>query len=482
MDFPNVLRLADYLGINLVDWQLDVVHLYDTNSTKKRFKIALRAPNESGKSSRIIPVMCVRHLQRYPSGKVVITSKDSRQISDQVWPALKRVLHKFPQWKVTNSQYTIDTPGGGRLRAFTTADPGRAEGFHSDENSPLLIIVDEAKTIDPDIFQAIDRCSYNVLLYISSPDRKYGPFYEAFTSNAQRFHCFHAGLNDCRAWISQEKIDDIIATFGVESSFTKSALEGEFMDDDLGETHIIEPDEVEAWLHSEIGFKPGITTFGLDYAQGGDNNAIVVRHGNSCPEIVAFQQKNTAIATQEIVGHLYRMGYDRRTANLQMYGDVGGAGKNFNDTLRMQGFPITDFNFGGKSALDGFKNDGTRIWYNLASMIRQGEIRCPPVHQKNVKMLFNQLVSRRRKLDAGGKAWMETKQEMRERGIASPDIADAFALAFHVQSAIGSSYMPFDDAQRQQIATVHGWDYTPANDDGYPGRGDLDGPCTNDFV
>ena len=31
-------------------------------------------------------------------------------------------------------------------------------------HSPLLMIVDEAKSVESEIFQALDRCTYNVLL------------------------------------------------------------------------------------------------------------------------------------------------------------------------------------------------------------------------------------------------------------------------------------------------------------------------------
>jgi hypothetical protein len=49
---------------------------------------------------------------------------------------------------------------------------------------------------------------------------------------------------------------------------------------------------------------------------------------------------------------------------------------------------------------------------------------------------------------------------MRARGIKSPDVADAFVMAFGVVVAASFSYMPFDDTERQEIASKHGWEYT----------------------
>ena len=133
-------------------------------ATLTRKKFAVRAPNGVGKSSKIITLSALRWLQRFPRGRVVITSFDSRQVSDQLWPALQLQISKFPTWRASHAEHRIDTPTGGRLRAFTTDDPGRAEGFHDDKDAPLSIIVDEAKSVPADIIQAIDRCSYFVFL------------------------------------------------------------------------------------------------------------------------------------------------------------------------------------------------------------------------------------------------------------------------------------------------------------------------------
>ncbi len=71
---------------------------------------------------------------------------------------------------------------------------------------------------------------------------------------------------------------------------------------------------------------------------------------------------------------------------------------------------------------------------------------------------------------------------MRARGVKSPDVADAFCIAFAVQSVLAHSYLPFDDQNRAEIARKHGWEYAGSEEDaraamygesdGRPGRGD----------
>jgi phage terminase large subunit len=62
--------------------------------------------------------------------------------------------------------------------------------------------------------------------------------------------------------------------------------------------------------------------------------------------------------------------------------------------------------------------------------------------------LIKQLLSRRIKFDTSGKLWLEDKKDMKARGAPSPDIADAFCIAFGHQSAVSRSYLPGDQESR----------------------------------
>lgn len=62
---------------------------------------------------------------------------------------------------------------------------------------------------------------------------------------------------------------------------------------------------------------------------------------------------------------------------------------------------------------------------------------------------------------------------MRARGLESPDLADAFCMAFSVRQAISYSWLPYDDSSFREIAAKHGWDWTssvPDNDESYLDR------------
>jgi phage terminase large subunit len=449
--FRNILEFADYLGIELYDWQLDVVNTYDLNSDGETFKFALRAPNMSGKTSHLAVLVSLWHLVKHPAGKVVYTSKDLRQVNDQFWRAIRHQLHHFPDWKITESQHLIETPNGGFLRAFTTKDAGRVEGFHRAPSAPLLMIVDEAKSIEEEIFRGIDRCDFSVLAYISSPDEKTGRFYDAFQSD--QFKHFHAGLLDCKH-IGKERIAQVQAWYGPNDPYTKSVLEGEFMDYGAGIPHIIEHGELEAWRSKMIGVLLGPIVFACDFARGGDDNVLLLREGNRISNIWTCREKDTARAVEWFVGLMRDNGY---SSGVTVLGDATGVGGPMCDQIRRHGISLRDFNFGGKTNHPRYKNEGSWGWYNLADMIRESKIVPPPYEQQDVKRLFSQLANRQVKHEENGKLSMESKDEMKARGVSSPDIADALAMAFSVLpfSAVGGS--PIDFSGRAEISRRHGW-------------------------
>src|SRR3984893_10467408 len=457
--FRNILEFSDYLGIDLYDWQLDVVNTIDLNSDGATFKLCLRAPNDSGKTSRIAVLAALWHLVKHPASKVVYTSKDLRQVNDQFWRAIRHQLHHFPDWKITESQHLIETPAGGFLRGFTTKDAGRVVGFHRAPGTPLLIIVDEAKSIEEEIFRGIDRCDYSELAYISSPDEKTGRFYEAFQSD--QFKHFHAGLLDCKH-IGKERIEATKAWYGPNDPYTLSVLEGEFMDYGAGVPHIIEHGELEAWRNKTIGFLPGPRVFACDFARGRDEDVLLLREGNRVVNIWTCREKDTARAVEWFVGLIRDNGYSRGTLVL---GDASGTGGPMCDQIRRHGIAISDFNFGGKTNNPRYKNEGSRIWYTVAAMIRESKMVTPPYEQQDVKRLFSQLANRQVKHEENGKLSMESKEDMRARGVASPDIADAFAMAFGQPPFEQLSYMPYDDSGRVEIARQHGWQYTGNEED-----------------
>ncbi len=225
---------CEILELNPYRWQ-EIALSWFESAAGHRVKGSICTPNGAGKDSVVIAALALWWISIHRRGRVVITSKDARQIDEQTMPALIRHRHKFGDWKWIERE--IETPTGGKIIAFTTDDEKRCEGFHREtrddgkpsNEGPLLLIANEAKGIDEGIFTAFDRCTYDGLLYASSPGMMRGRFYESQMKADLGFKKMRIGLDQC-PHIPQERIDDIIKTYGANSPFTRSTLHGEFLE------------------------------------------------------------------------------------------------------------------------------------------------------------------------------------------------------------------------------------------------------------
>jgi phage terminase large subunit len=107
--------------------------------------------------------------------------------------------------------------------------------------------------------------------------------------------------------------------------------------------------------------------------------------------------------------------------------DDVGVGGGVVDRLREQRHPAVGLN-GGHRPKDRrrFVNARAEWYWELRERFEHGEIDIDPEDE----VLAEQLCSIRYGVDSAGRIQIESKEDMRARGIASPDRADALALAF----------------------------------------------------
>jgi hypothetical protein len=410
------------MGAKLYDWQARIAEAVDQGSVLERVRLAVRTPNESGKSSIVIPVLVLRWLERYPRSKVVLMSADSRQLDSQVM----RALHSYRNPHLTHWAFLsreIRTNEGGVMLAFTTDEAARVEGHHGTKGAPLLMIVDEAKSVDDAIFQGIDRCGYAVLVVISSPGLRSGNFFECFSSNRSTHLCFEIGLKDC-PHIGEEKIKDMIGTYGEKHPLVRSSIYGEFMDQSGAESFVVpyeplmaimlNPPHARVSKHEYAGF--------VDFAVTRDENTLAIRSGNKLMHLVCFHGTDAVSIVGRYIMEFRKYGIKAD----QLWGDSGGLGLPMCDMLRDAGWPINRFSFGAPAVDDDhYTSRGSEVWHMFAQRVIRGELALI-----NDPILVSQLTSRKTVIDARGRLGLEKKEDMAKRGVKSPDRADAVVGAF----------------------------------------------------
>jgi len=410
---------SNVLGINLYDWQRKVLRDLEPRDCR----VALRAANGSGKTSTVISAILIWHALVYPRSIAVTTAGVFRQVESQLWPSLRNHIAKLGgAWEVTSGEIRYLHPNGNtsRIIGYSATDPGRAEGWHAEDHEyhPLLMVVDEAKTVADPLFEAISRCQPTRLLIASSPGGTSGAFYRAFTKEANMWQKHAVTAFDC-PHITQTQIDEVVQRYGEKHPLTRSMIYGEFVDIGL-ESLVINLTQLQNCHNTPPRFRPGVRIAGVDFAAGGDQNVICISDGNKILPMIAWREKDTMAAVGRFIVEFKKAGLEANN----IYADASGMGMVMCDALAESGWIVNRVNFGA-TAYDNnaYTNRSSEMWYGMAKKIEDAEIILPEDED-----LTAQLTCRRAITNSKGKLGVESKDSMRARGIASPDRADALAL------------------------------------------------------
>lgn len=457
---------------SLYDWQIECLEAIGLQgeglaksvsvcSTGKSAKactglpVAIAAANGSGKTAKVVAAAILWFLSRFPRGQVVVTSGSFRQVEKQLWPALRVHQKKFPAW--TFLQTELKTPEGGFALGFSTDDPGRAEGWHpkiGSETDPVMIIVDEAKTVPDGVFEAFDRCTRVFQLWVSSPGKPWGQFYEAFHSLKKFFWTRKVRSDECPHIDPAKRARDL-EKYGPDHPLYRSMHEAEFTED--AERLVLAPDRLAKALEGQPQpEEDGEVVAFLDFAAGRDENVLAVRRGNTVRIIKAWVEKDTMQAAREFVDLLKDEGIQPG----QAWGDADGLGTVMIDAIAESGFYLNRFH-GGQAASDPdeYANLIGEVWHVGATEIERGRINLGVLDP----VTFKQISTRKSEWSENGKLRVESKDKMRAEGRHSPDRGDAvlgcIACGSRMSGAIRANSIHIPEANRESFTSglVTGW-------------------------
>jgi hypothetical protein len=152
---------------------------------------------------------------------------------------------------------------------------------------------------------------------------------------------------------------------------------------------------------------------------------MVVRQGNTVKGLVRWRDKDTMASVGRFIAEFRKW----KLKAEDIYADVGGMGVVMCDALRAEGWDVRRVNFGERAIRDDqFVNRAAEMWIEFGRMVEEGKVNLGPVGTDEV--LLQQFVSRKVRTNGKGKLTLEGKDELRARGVNSPDRADAVVLAF----------------------------------------------------
>jgi hypothetical protein len=309
---------------------------------------------------------------------------------------------------------------GAEGKLWSEENPDAYAGPHNDDG--MMVVFDEASGIPDAIWPVAqgfftENTPHRFWCAFSNPRRNAGYFFECF--NAKRD--FWQTLNiDARTVEDTDKAlyDQIIAEYGEDSPEAKVEVYGEFPS--TGDDQFIAAKLVDDAFARPRWRDPGAPiVIGVDPARSGaDATVIAVRQGR---DIVALHRYR-GDDTMTVVGHVIQA-MERYQPALTVI-DEGGLGYGILDRLTEQRYKVRGVNFGWKSQKPVmWGNKRAELWGAMRDWLRTASV-------ADDKQLKADLIGPRAKPNSAGTIFLESKKDMRARGLASPDAADAIAVTF----------------------------------------------------
>lgn len=172
---------------------------------------------------------------------------------------------------------------------------------------------------------------------------------------------------------------------------------------------------------------------GVDVARYGEDRTVILERRGPVVRCRSVSQQEDTMQTAGRVAQALR-----ETGASAAHVDVIGVGAGVVDRLREQGLPVVPVNV-GEAAWDSerFTNRRAECFWALRERFEAEAIDLDPADEE----LAAQLSALKYKFDSRGRILIESKDDMRKRGMASPDQADALMLA-----CLPESLVTFDPA------------------------------------
>ena len=408
--------------------------------------------------------------------KGTVTAGTDTQLRTKTWAELAK-WHRLSQ---TAHWFNLTSTRGNMMLAHKkfpeewrcTAQTCRAENadsFQGQHNltSTSFYIFDEASAVPDPIYVAREGGLTDgepMTFDFGNPVHNTGRFFENMKGRFQ--HRFIKRFIDSRdvSITNKEYIEKLIADHGIDSDYVKVRVLGEFPS--VGSLQFIPTSDVlAAQLRDAVYERHQEVRIGVDVARfGSDESVIYPRIGNDARSFEAKRYRG--LDTVQLSGRVIEMVksfQELGKTNIQVFVDGTGLGAGVVDVLRSlnPGFGVHEVLFGGAPVdTKTYRFRVGEIWDRMRKAIK-GALALPNEQGELGRELKEQLTQRQYGFTLKGQVHLEPKDEMKKRGLESPDLADALALTYATDT-VNALKVPIGDAQYTGIVKALS-DYDPLN-------------------
>lgn len=413
-------------------------------------RMAIRSGHGVGKSTFLAWLTLHNHVTRFPA-KTGTTAPTEHQLEDILWAEIGTWFKRLPgrireQFRLTHLRLEM---GGHEEESFAAGRVSRPEhpeafaGYHSPN---MLLIGDEGSGIPEPTYEvglgAMSTPGARMAL-AGNPTKPSGFFFDCFNKARARWWTMRVNSEDYAR--ARGHIDDIVALYGKDSNAYRIRVLGEFPT--TSDEQVIPLDLIEEAIKRDV--KPldlYRVVWGLDVARfGDDRTALCKRQGNVVMEpLRSWRQKDT-MQVAGIIADEYKRVQQVEPDLLpsEILVDVIGLGAGVVDRLNELGLPVRGINVGeSASANDRYMRLRDELWFKGREWFQRRDCKLP-----DDRGLVAELTAPTYTHSSAGKLIVESKQDMKDRGMQSPDLADAFLLTL----AGGLDRRPEEEMDRYAI-------------------------------
>lgn len=425
-------------------WQMNVLEDLGAHT-----HVSVRSGQGVGKTG-LEAVVALWFLTCFPFPKVIATAPTKQQLHDVLWAEISKWQTKSPllkellKWTKTKI-YMRKFEERWFATARTATKPENMQGFHEDN---MLFIVDEASGVADNIMEAILGTlsgENNKLLMCGNPTKISGVFYDSHNRDRSYYKTHKVSSMDSSR-TSKKNIDMLLDKYGKDSDVARVRVYGDFP---LAEADtFIPPEIVELATGTTVPVDTSIKIgdLGVDVARFGDDETVISpRIGDKVFPFETYRKQDTTATTGYVLKHAREM--KRKYSHLDwiyIKVDDSGVGGGVTDQLKekiyelginyLKVYPVV--NNGKADDTDHYENVGTEQWGVLRETLNDNfsahmQGKDSIVDLPDDEKLLSQLTTRKYRMTSKGKIALERKEDMKKRGLQSPDRADAVVLSFY---------------------------------------------------
>jgi len=414
------------------DWQIDLLKAVGSGllTVNQAIQVAVASGHDIGKSA-LVAWLVLWAMSTFEDTRGIVTANTDTQLRTKTWPEIAK-WHRLSinrHWfhVTATAIYSTNKEHEKTWRIdiipWSETNTEAFAGLHN-EGKRVILIFDEASAIIDKIWEVAEGAMFDsntevIWAVFGNPTRNTGRFKDCFGRFKHRWVTRQIDSRDCKI-PNKQKIQELIDDYGIDSDFVKVRVRGMFPS--MSVMQFISTEDVDNAFGRSIRpdqyqFAPKILT--LDNAwQGDDEGVIGLRQGLAFKILKTFAKNDNDLQVATMLAAFE----DQENASAVFidagYGTgVVSAGKSWKRDWKLVWFAE-------KSTDDGYLNKRAEMWGKMRDWLKDGGC-IPEDNTLHDDLIGPEVVGR-----TDGKIQLESKQDMKKRGLKSPGRGDALALSF----------------------------------------------------